>query len=154
MVKVLLTQVESKQGKKWEHIQTHTNIYKNWPEITGHLSNVFLSRTIFFCTLNRLKYLVWAEGRKSVFHNFNLKTSCNKASAHRLKKKKWNHVVLLTTIGLKLTKNTPTIYVTVHRGRRLWGRPRGNDDRLCIPHILHYKINAVLGKSHLPCLAF
>ena len=89
MVKVLLTQVESKQGKKWEHIQTHTNIYKNWPEITGHLSNVFLSRTIFFfCTLNRLKYLVWARGRKSVFHNFNLKTSCNKASAHRLKKKK------------------------------------------------------------------
>lgn len=38
-VKVLLTQVESKQGKKWKHVQTHTNIYKNWPEITEHLSN-------------------------------------------------------------------------------------------------------------------
>lgn len=47
-VKVLLTQVESKQGKKWKHVQTHTNIYKNWPEITEHLSNVFLSKTIFF----------------------------------------------------------------------------------------------------------
>lgn len=46
-VKVLLTQVERKQGKKWKHRHTHTYRYKNWPEITGQLSNVFWSITIF-----------------------------------------------------------------------------------------------------------
>lgn len=66
MVTVLLTQVKkSQQGKKWKHIQTHTQIYKFDQEITGHLSNVFLSRTIF-CTLNRLKYLVWVEREISI----------------------------------------------------------------------------------------
>lgn len=65
-VKVLLTQVEGKQGKKWKHVQTDTYTHtQNWPEITEYLGNVFLSRTIFFCTLNRLKYLVWV-GRKKI----------------------------------------------------------------------------------------
>lgn len=77
---------------------------------------------------------MWVEGRKSVFHNFNLKTSWNKASAHCLILKKWN-IILLTIIGLKLTKNTSTVYITVHREDAVCRLPQGNKNRLCTLHI-------------------
>lgn len=48
---------------------------------------------------------------------------------------------ILTIIGVKLTKNTSTIYITVHRGCSL-RTTTGRQEKIAST-ILHYKINAV-----------